>query len=127
MEKQTQEPQGSKPRASFLACGLAGALPGHRLTGQPPPERSREALKASTCRGAWEAQSVKPLTLDFGPGGDLTVREIKSRLRLCSGHGACLRSSLSSCPPLARSLFSLKINKRLRPAGTRHFYPYFTG
>ena len=34
--------------------------------------------------GAWVAQSIKPLTLDFSLGHDLTVRGIKPHVRLCA-------------------------------------------
>ena len=40
------------------------------------------------------AQVVKGLTLDFGSGHDLQGCEIKSHVRLSTGHGACLRVSL---------------------------------
>ena len=35
-------------------------------------------------RGAWVAQSVKCPTLDLGSGHDLTVREFKPHIRLCT-------------------------------------------
>ena len=34
-------------------------------------------------RGAWVALSVKRLTLNFGSGHDLTVREFNPCIRLC--------------------------------------------
>ena len=33
---------------------------------------------------AWVAQSVKRLTLDFGSGQGLTVRELELHIRLCA-------------------------------------------
>ena len=53
------------------------------------------------------AQSVKPLTLDFGSGHDLTVGEFEARLGLCADSAEPAWDSLSpplSAPPqLARS------------------------
>ena len=65
-------------------------------------------------RGAWVAQSVKRPTLDFHSGQDLTVHEIKPRIKLCTGSAEpawdSLSPSLSLCPPLALSP-SLSQNK----------------
>ena len=36
------------------------------------------------CWGAWVSQSVKHLTLDFGSGHDLMVREFEPRIGLCT-------------------------------------------
>ena len=36
------------------------------------------------CWGAWVAQSVKRLTLDFSSGYDLTVCEIEPSIELCA-------------------------------------------
>ena len=72
--------------------------------------------------GAWEAQSVKHLTLDFSSGHDLMVREIELhiRLRAVSMEPAWdslplslslpCTSAFSLCLSLLLSL-SLKINK----------------
>ena len=64
------------------------------------------------------AQSVKHLTLDFGSGHDLTVREMKTHVGLCTDSTEPAWDSLFpsfSAPSLftpARSLLlSLKINK----------------
>ena len=42
------------------------------------------AFKTQILRGAWVAQLVKLLTLDFGSGQDLTVRGFEPRIWLCS-------------------------------------------
>ena len=69
-------------------------------------------------RGTWVAQSVKRPTLDFGSGHDLTVREFKPRIGLCthSEEPALDPLSPSLCPSPACILLSLslslsKINK----------------
>ena len=68
-------------------------------------------------RGAWVAQSVKRLTLDFRSGHDLTVCEFKPQIGLCahSIEPACdsLSPSLSlPCPHLLSLSLSLIINLR---------------
>ena len=60
-------------------------------------------------RGAWVAQSVKRLTLDFGSSHDLTVREFKPHVGLCTDSTEPAWDSLSllslSAPtPLTLSL-----------------------
>ena len=75
---------------------------------------SQEVIKISDSWGASVAQSIKCLTLHFGSGHDLTIREIEPHVRLCAKQGACLGFSLSLFPsaPLPYSCFlSLKINK----------------
>ena len=63
------------------------------------------------CWGAWVAQLVKCLTLDFGSGHDLMVCEIEPRIRLHIGHEACLGfSSLHLYPSLPHSS-SLSLSK----------------
>ena len=60
---------------------------------------------------AWVAQSVKPLTLDFGSGHDLLVREIKPRNGLCAeGMGPAWDSPSL---PLPCSLF-LSLSKYIK-------------
>ena len=53
-------------------------------------------------KGAWVAQSVKPMTLDFGSSHDLTVREFKPHIGLrADSHEPALdplSSSLSVLP-----------------------------
>ena len=54
-------------------------------------------------RGAWVAQSVKRLSLDFGSGYDLTAYEFKSYIGLCADSVEPAWGSLSpslSAPPL---------------------------
>ena len=67
-----------------------------------------ESIKKKT-RGAWVAQSVKHLTLDFGSGRDLMGCEFEPRLRLCpdSMESAWILSPFLSVPslPLSVSLF----------------------
>ena len=48
--------------------------------------------------GAPVAQSVKRVTLGFGSGHDLTVREFEPRIRACLRFSPCLSVSLSPCP-----------------------------
>ena len=61
-----------------------------------------------TGRGAWRAQSLKHLTLDFGSGHDLTVRGMDPRVGLCADGTQpawdSLSPSLSAPPLLALSL-----------------------
>ena len=63
--------------------------------------------------GAWEAQSVKRLTLNFGSGHDLTVCGFEPRVGLCadSVEPAWDSLSLPFSLPLLLSL-SLSINKK---------------
>ena len=56
------------------------------------------------------AQWVKPRTLDFSSGHDLTVREFKPQVRLCADHLEPAWDSLFLSLPLLLAL-SLKINK----------------
>ena len=70
--------------------------------------------------GTWAAQSVDRPTLGFGSGHDLTVREIKSRVRVLDDSteptGDSLSPSLSTPPALTHGhaphslSFSLKVN-----------------
>ena len=64
--------------------------------------------------GAWVAQSVKPPTLDFGPGHDLTILGIEPHIGLCTDSVEpawdSLFLSLCPCPTCSLSL-SPKINK----------------
>ena len=47
-------------------------MPGHEL------------ISEVEVRGAWVAQSVKCLTLDFGSGRDLAVREFEPHVGICA-------------------------------------------
>ena len=67
-------------------------------------------------RGAWVAQSVKILTLDFGSGHDLMVCELEPRIGLCTFSMEPAWDSLFFSLPLLHSCLhalslSLKINK----------------
>ena len=64
--------------------------------------------------GAWVAQSVECLTLDFSSGHDLMVGEFKAHIRLCTDSAEPAWDSLSpslSAPPLLALSLSLKIHK----------------
>ena len=47
-------------------------------------------VQENDSRGTWVAQSVKPLTLGFSPGHDLTVCEFEPRIRLCTDDASLL-------------------------------------
>ena len=55
-----------------------------------------------TSRGTWVAQEVKPPTLDFSSGYDLTVHEFEPHVGLCTDGAEpawdSLFPSLSLCP-----------------------------
>ena len=61
-------------------------------------------------RGAWGAQSIKPRTLGFGSGHDLTVREFEPCIGLFTDSAEPAWESVtpSLCPS---PTLSLKINK----------------
>ena len=60
--------------------------------------------------GAWAAQSVKHLTLDFGSDHDFMVCEFKTHIGLCAENAELAWDFL--CPYLTHAVsFSLKINK----------------
>ena len=61
-------------------------------------------LRINKYRGAWAAQLVNCLTLDFNSGHDLMVVSWESRSGFCAGHRACLRFSVSLCLPVSLSL-----------------------
>ena len=48
------------------------------------PTLPKYNLKSFKYRGAWVAQSVKHLTLDFGSGHDLAIWEFKPRIGICA-------------------------------------------
>ena len=52
-------------------------------------------LKINQRRGAWVAQLVKRLPLDFGSGHDLTVRGFEPHVRLCADSSEPAWDSLS--------------------------------
>ena len=70
-------------------------------------------------RCTYMAQSVKRVTLDFGSGQDLTVRELEPRTGLCAGSAKPAWASVSVplCPSSAHAhclTLSLSINKLKR-------------
>ena len=69
-------PRGGDLGVMALSEGAMKALLRSGSTDSSRTPCSR-AFKAVNRRGAWGAQSVKCLTLDFGPGHDLTVREFE--------------------------------------------------
>ena len=81
------------------------------LAGDSGPGTEECSIKNVWMRGAWVAQSVGCLTLDFGSGHDLTVCAFESHISLCTQClGFFLSLSLSAPPVLSLSL-SLEINK----------------
>ena len=65
-----------------------------------------------TCWDAWVAPLLKPLTLDFGPGHDLTVCEFDRQIRLCADGAEPAWDSLSLSAPLPLVLtLSLSLSK----------------
>ena len=73
--------------------------------------------KSLILRGAWEAQSVKRLTLDFGSGHDLMVCKFEPHIRLYTDSMQSawdsLSLSLSVSPLLMLSKINFKTNKIL--------------
>ena len=65
----------------------------------------KSVLIKEELQGAWVAQLVKHLTLDFGSGHDFAVLEIKPCFGLCTDSTERLLGilSLPFCLPLARS------------------------
>ena len=68
-------------------------------------------LKYFGTRGAWVAQLVKCLTLDFSSGHDLTFRKIDPHVRLCADCEDPAWDSLSPSLPASPTHF-LKINNQ---------------
>ena len=66
----------------------------HTLHQLSQPEAAIFSFKVNH-RGAWVAQSVKHLSLDFSSGHDLTVRGIKPHVRLCTDSAEPAWNSLS--------------------------------
>ena len=74
-------------------------------------EQNWGALNSDQHRGAWVAQSVKRLTLDFGSGHDLVAHGFEPGVQLCADSTEPAWDPLSpglSAPPLL--VLSLKIN-----------------
>ena len=67
-------------------------------------------FKIHNFRGTWVAQSVECLTLGFGSGHDLRVREFKPHVGLCTDSAEPAWDSLSLSAPLLIML-SLSENK----------------
>ena len=73
-----------------------GDFPCSKNPKQIAPKCNASTYGKEPKRGAWVAQSVKRLTLDFGSGHDLTVRGFKPCMGLCADSAeACLGFSLS--------------------------------
>ena len=73
-------------------------------------------LIKSNIRGAWVAQSVEHLALDFSSGHDLTVCEFEPHIGLCADSAEPAWDSLSlplslPLPPLICSVSLSQINK----------------
>ena len=67
--------------------------------------------------GAWVAQLVELLTLDFSLGHDLMAHEFEPCIGICAGRAKPAWDSLSpslSAPPLLMCSLFLKINKTLK-------------
>ena len=64
-------------------------------------------------KGAWVAQLVKHLTLDFGSGHDLAVSEFKPFIGLCTDSTQPACNSLSLCPSPTGSLYLCLSKKTL--------------
>ena len=62
-----------------------------------------DALTAGERRGAWVAQSVKRLTLGFGPGRDLPVRGSEPCIALRADSAGLAWDALSPSPSLCSS------------------------
>ena len=79
--------------------------------------------------GAWVAQLVKHLTLDFGSGHDLTVCGIKPRVGLYADGVGPAWDSFSSVlfvpPPLLTLGLSLKINQLFKNMNLLTFLPLY--
>ena len=60
------------------------------------------------------AQSLEHQTLDFGSGHDLTVPEIKPRVRFCTDSMEPAWDSLSLPPPALPHSYSKEINTHLK-------------
>ena len=82
--------------------------------GKSEVHEPQKSLKMSTCRGAWVAQSVKRLTLDFGSSHDQMVHGLNPRVGLCvdSMEPVCHPVSPSlSAPPLLAHAHSPSLSK----------------
>ena len=66
-------------------------------------------LRNVDCRGTWVAQLVKRLTLGFGSGHNLTVREFKPCVGLCADSSEPAWDSLS---PLLSARLSLSLSQK---------------
>ena len=83
--------------SSYASIGPATLIIYHLLTYTGPSE------PLMFTEGAWVALLVKHPTLDFGPGGDLKVREFELCIGLCADSMSSLSLSLSAPSPLALS------------------------
>ena len=91
----------------------------------PPTRPPVLVFNNNSClRGTWIAPWVKCLTLDFGSGHDLTVREFESRIGLCAGSVEAAWDSFSLCLSLSLSL-SLFLSLSLKlPLPVLRFSPF---
>ena len=74
----------------------------------------QEIIKVKVNWGAWVAQLVKSLTLDFSSSPDLTVREIEPHVGLCTDNMEPAGDSLSpslSAPPVHTCTHTLSQSK----------------
>ena len=118
-----------QPLLAFLP-GTAGPWCG----GPREPQGWRPQHRGETWWGAWRAQSVERLTLDFGSGHNLMVPGIEPRTGLCADSmepawdSLCLALSLSrsfslspSAPPQLLCVHALSQNKlKNKPKKRRH-------
>ena len=97
--------QGHRERKGGRSCRAKGV-------GFHPScnRKSEQSFKALFWGGTWVAQLLKPLTLGFGLGHDLTVPELEPQVRLCVDSSEPAWDSLSL--PLPSPFFlSLSLSK----------------
>ena len=107
-----ETPSGEQGGPSRAQRAPAEHWPGGILQIYYKAEGKNQDEKFQASRGAWVAQSVNLLALDFGSGHDLWVHEFEPHVRLWtdSTEPAWESLSLSLCPSPTLSR-SLKINK----------------
>ena len=85
------------------------------MTGSPEHQQITfiNVIKNVNLRGAWVAQLVKCLTLDFSSGHDLTVCETEPHVGLCADGAEPAWDSFSpslSAPPLLMLVLSCSLS-----------------